>query len=76
MREVTAIDIKPKEKIAMQPGNGYHLMLIGLKAPLKAGDKLPLTLTFRKAGKVKTTITVEDGKMEKKTGAADEHHHP
>lgn len=73
MREVTAIDIKPKEKIVMQPGDGYHLMLIGLKAPLKTGDKLPLTLTFRKAGKVETSITVEDGMMGKKS--ADDHHH-
>lgn len=75
MREVGSVDIKPKEKIVMQPGDGYHLMLIGLKAPLKAGDKLPLTLTFRKAGKVETTINVEDGKLEKKTGADEHHHH-
>jgi copper(I)-binding protein len=73
MREVSAVDIKPKEKIAMQPGDGYHLMLIGLKAPLKTGDKLPLTLTFRKAGKVETSITVEDGMMGKKS--ADDHPH-
>lgn len=74
MREVSAIDIQPKGKIVMQPGDGYHLMLIGLKAPLKAGDKLPLTLTFRKAGKVETTITVEDGKQKTGAGAAEAHH--
>lgn len=73
MREVAEIDIKPGEKIAMQPGDGYHLMLIGLKAPLKAGEKLPLILTFRKAGKMETSITVEDGKTAKKTGAAATH---
>ncbi|HWU99025.1 MAG TPA: copper chaperone PCu(A)C [Oxalicibacterium sp.] len=72
MREVSSIDIKPKEKIVMQPGDGYHLMLIGLKTPLKAGDKLPLTLTFRKAGKVNTSITVEEGMQGKKS--ADDHH--
>lgn len=60
MREVEEIRIAPKEKIVMQAGDGYHLMLIGLKAPLKAGDKIPLTLTFRKAGKVQTMMTVED----------------
>lgn len=74
MREVSAIDIKPKEKIVMQPGNGYHLMLIGLKAPLKAGDKLPLTLTFQKAGKVETSITVEEGMPVKKSAGDHQHH--
>ncbi|EJN05497.1 hypothetical protein PMI40_02417, partial [Herbaspirillum sp. YR522] len=28
--------------------------------PLAAGDKLPLTLTFEKAGRVEVTINVED----------------
>lgn len=75
MREVGNLEIKAKEKIAMQPGDGYHIMLIGLKAPLKVGDKLPLTLTFKKAGKIETSIFVEDGK--KKSDDADkmEHHH-
>lgn len=75
MREVGSLDIKAKEKITMLPGDGYHIMLIGLKAPLKAGDKLPLTLTFKKAGKIETAIMVEDGK--KKAADADkmEHHH-
>ena len=30
MREVGTLEIKAKEKIAMQPGDGYHIMLIGL----------------------------------------------
>lgn len=63
MREIGEIDIKPGEKITMRPGEGYHLMLMGLKAPLKAGDRLPLTLTFRKSGKVETTVMVDDGSM-------------
>ncbi|MCA1324184.1 copper chaperone PCu(A)C [Herbaspirillum sp. alder98] len=61
MREVDGgLEIKPGQKIAMQPGNGYHIMLMGLTKPLKAGDKLPLTLTFEKAGRVDVTINVED----------------
>lgn len=62
MREVGSIDIKPKEKIAMQPGNGYHIMLIGLSKPLKIGDKIPLTLTFEKGGKLEVSVYVEDRK--------------
>ena len=61
MREVDGgLEIKPGQKIAMQPGNGYHIMLMGLSKPLKAGDKVPLTLTFEKAGKVEVTLNVED----------------
>lgn len=38
------IEIKPGETVTLKPG-GYHLMLKGLKAPLKAGDTLKATLT-------------------------------
>ena len=30
--------------------DGHHLMLLDLKAPLKDGDRFPVTLTFEKAG--------------------------
>ena len=78
MREVGSIDIKPTEKIAMQPGNGYHIMLIGLSQPLKVGDKIPLTLTFEKAGKLEVSIYVEDksaGKDAKDAKGGMEHMH-
>jgi copper(I)-binding protein len=78
MREVGSIDIKPSEKIAMQPGNGYHIMLIGLSQPLKVGDKIPLTLTFEKAGKLEVSIYVEDksaGKDAKDAKGGMEHMH-
>jgi len=38
-------------QVAFDPG-GMHIMLVGLKQPLKEGQTFPLTLTFRKAGKV------------------------
>ncbi len=31
---------------------GFHVMLMGLKKPLKAGETLPLTLVFEKQGDV------------------------
>jgi periplasmic copper chaperone A len=58
MREVPHIDITPGAKITMKPGDGYHIMLIGIKQPLKAGDKVPLTLTFEKSGKVDVEVLV------------------
>jgi copper(I)-binding protein len=73
MREVQQIDIQPSGKILMTPGDGYHIMLIGLKQPLKIGDKFPLTLTFAKAGKTEVSVWVEElnGKGAKDAG---QHH--
>jgi copper(I)-binding protein len=59
MREVQTIDLGPGAKVAMKPGDGYHVMLIGLKQPLKRDDKFPLTLTFEKAGKVEVQVHVD-----------------
>ena len=59
MREVGALDLAPSAKVEMKPGAGYHIMLIGLKQPLQAGDKFPMTLHFEKAGKVEVSVTVD-----------------
>jgi len=45
-------------KAELKPG-GWHLMFIGLKKPLKAGESFPATLTFQKAGKVPVQFTVQ-----------------
>ena len=58
MHPVDAIELPSGATVKLQPG-GYHLMLMGLKAPLKAGDRIPLTLKFEKAGKVVVTVNVE-----------------
>lgn len=46
MREVQAIEL-PAGKPVNLGDSGYHVMLTGLKAPLKEGGSVPLTLTFR-----------------------------
>ena len=58
MREVTALDIPPSTKIVMTPGDGYHLMLVGLTKKLKSGEQFPMTLRFKKAGKIKVSVVV------------------
>ena len=50
--------IEPGKIVKLAPG-GYHLMLMDLNSPLKQGDKLPVTLDFEKAGKVKLTFDVQ-----------------
>jgi len=51
MRELDAIDVPAGKTVELKPG-GLHLMLMGLKAPLKAGDNFALKLRFEKAGEV------------------------
>lgn len=58
MRQVDAIDVPAGKSVELKPG-GLHIMFIGLKAPLKAGDKFPLKLKFEKAGEVTVQVNVE-----------------
>jgi len=52
------LTIPPGKSVTLAPG-GYHIMLMELKAPLKKGDKVPVTLAFEKAGQAKITLDVE-----------------
>jgi copper(I)-binding protein len=58
MREIGGLAVSPGTPVTLAPG-GYHIMLMGLKQPLKQGDAFPVTLTFEKAGPVTATVTVE-----------------
>lgn len=57
MRAVPAIDVPAGGRVELKPG-GLHLMLINLKAPLKAGESIPLTLRFEKAGAIEVKVPV------------------
>ena len=57
MRQIDAIDMPAGKKVELKPG-GLHVMFIGLKAPLKLGDKVPVTLKFEKAGEQKVEFEV------------------
>ncbi len=52
------IEIPAHGKAELKPG-GLHIMLMNLAKPLADGDKIPLTLTFEKAGTVEVTIKVD-----------------
>jgi len=58
MRQVDAIEVPVGQTVELKPG-GYHLMFIGLKAPLKVGERFPMTLKFEKAGEVKVEVVVQ-----------------
>ena len=58
MRPLTdGLPIAPRSTVRIQSG-GTHLMLVGLKRPLRAGDHLPVTLDFAKAGKLRVDFVV------------------
>ena len=82
MREVPAIDLPAGETVDLQPATTHHLMITGLKAPLKQGDSVPLTLRFEKAGEVQVTLKVQAARsadqrppMENASGASGQHQH-
>lgn len=72
MRQVDAIEIATGQTVELKPG-GYHLMLMGLKAPLKVGDKFPLTLKFEKSGEVVVTVNVEEPKPQPEATGVHKH---
>lgn len=51
------IEIPAGGTVTLAPG-GFHIMFVTLKAPLKEGEKMPVTLTFEKAGVVETFLHV------------------
>ena len=63
MRPLAGIDLPAGQKVTLKPG-GVHIMLIGLKQPLRPGQSFPLTVYFEKSGTSEVTVSVE------KAGAA------
>jgi hypothetical protein len=57
MRQVTAIDIPAGGTATLQPG-GVHIMLVDLRAPLRAGAQVPLVLRFDRAGTLEVSVPV------------------
>jgi len=58
MRPVTGgLEIKPGETVELKPGS-FHIMFVGLKKPLSAGDQFKATLVFEKAGTVNVDYDV------------------
>ena len=50
--------IEPSGVLRLEP-RGTHLMLLGLKAPLRPGERVPLTLEFARAGRMTVEAWVE-----------------
>lgn len=73
MRPVGRIDLPAGRAVKLAPG-GLHAMLVDLKQPLKAGDKVPLTLTVQRAdNSSRSVFTVQA--VVRKPAADPPHHH-
>ena len=59
MREVIGgVPLKAGQIFELKPG-GYHIMMMDLKQPVKAGDRVLLSLTFKQANGQQTTAQVD-----------------
>lgn len=59
MNEQKSVPAAAFRQTSFEPG-GLHVMLMDLKQPLAAGEMLPLTLTFEKAGQVQIEAQVRE----------------
>lgn len=51
------LTIPPDATVTLAPG-GEHIMFVGLAAPFEEGQRVPVTLTFQRSGKIETTFDV------------------
>ncbi|WP_409438929.1 copper chaperone PCu(A)C [Psychromonas sp. GE-S-Ul-11] len=58
MRQVESILIKGHNSVQLQPG-GYHVMFLGLKNDLVAGDSVDITLYFDNGDAIETTAPIQ-----------------
>jgi len=57
MRAVESIALPAGQRVELKSG-GYHMMLLGLKQPVKAGDSVPLTLVVEDAAGKRENVDV------------------
>ena len=74
MRALPRIELPAGKTVKLAPG-GTHLMLLELKQPLKAGDKLPLVLSLQPSGPAATSLTTVTVEAEIRAAGASAHSH-
>ncbi|MDA8454775.1 copper chaperone PCu(A)C [Acidovorax sp. GBBC 3334] len=58
MRQVAGIDLPAGQAVELKPG-GYHVMLMDLPQPVKAGDSVPLQLVLETAAGQRRTLDIQ-----------------
>jgi len=57
MASAAPVVVPPHGQVVFQPG-GYHLMLTGLKGPLRDGGLQAITLVFKRAGAIRASFRI------------------
>ena len=73
-RQDAGVEIPAGGAVAFAPG-GYHFMLLGLKQPLAAGQKIPVTLVFENGRRGRIELSVQTASPKAAQSAAPEHQH-
>lgn len=58
MAAVDSVELPANRTVKLAPA-GYHVMLMDLERTLKAGERVPLRLTFERAGKIRETVELD-----------------
>ena len=58
MRAVPTLDLPAGKTVELKPG-GYHVMMMDLKGPVKAGDVVPVTLVLESKDGLRSTLEVK-----------------
>jgi periplasmic copper chaperone A len=66
------LEIKPGQTVELKPGS-FHVMLIGLKQPMKDGDKIKGTVVFERAGTIEVDYKIEPMGTRSSGGAHHDH---
>lgn len=59
MREQSCLELPANQPVELKP-KSYHLMVMGLKAPLAAGQVHTFVLQFEQAGSLEVSVPVRD----------------
>ncbi len=70
MEHIKELAVPPLASVKLKPG-GLHLMLMDAKKPLKAGDQVPMTLTFQNGKKIAVNAIIRTDQSDVK----DDHRH-
>lgn len=62
MRQLDHVDVTPEKPAHFAPG-GLHVMLIGLKKPLRDGEQFALTLSTKECGETTTQVEISKGRL-------------
>jgi periplasmic copper chaperone A len=74
MRAMPRVDLPAGQTVKLAPG-GTHLMLLELKQPLKAGERVSLILSLQPSGPVASSLTTVTVDAEIRAAGATPHSH-